>query len=103
MGRALESLRNSDFDTLSAIGEVIDNSIEAKTKKIHISLDIKIQDRKRELLKEIALGDDGYGMDRNVLHRCLQLGYSTTYNERTGIGRFGVGNDFRSYSPMQTD
>jgi hypothetical protein len=53
VGRALESLRNSDFDTLSAIGEVIDNSIEAKTKKIHISLDIEIQDRKRELLKRL--------------------------------------------------
>ena len=29
---ALDSLRSSDFDTLSAYGEVIDNSIQANAK-----------------------------------------------------------------------
>ncbi|MFN6513015.1 MAG: ATP-binding protein [Nostoc sp. CreGUA01] len=35
--------------------------------------------------------DNGYGMNADVLHSCLQLGYSTRYNDREGIGRFGVG------------
>src|SRR5262249_37002661 len=39
----------------------------------------------------LAIGDDGSGMSPEVLHRALQLGYSTRYNDRTGMGRFGVG------------
>ncbi len=39
----------------------------------------------------VAVGDDGIGMDGPTLHRCLQLGFSTRYDDRSGIGRFGVG------------
>lgn len=91
VGRALESLRNSDFNTVSAMGEVIDNSIEAKAKNIRIGI------KKREVRKntfdltEIVFYDDGKGMDVKTLHRCLQLGFSERYNNRKGIGRFGVG------------
>ena len=38
VGRALESLRNSSFDTVSAIGEVIDNSIQADAKNLKFLL-----------------------------------------------------------------
>jgi hypothetical protein len=90
VGRALESLRNSDFDTLSAVGEVIDNSIEANAKNIRIWLDLQQKGKKTDIT-EMAFGDDGDGMDVDTLHRCLQLGFSTNYNDRKGIGRFGVG------------
>lgn len=30
-------------------------------------------------------------MDTDILQRCLQLGFSSRFNDRTGIGRFGVG------------
>src|SRR5438132_655627 len=93
VGRALESLRNSDFNTLSAVGEVIDNSMEANAKIIRIMADTE-EERKgspRIDFIEMAFADDGDGMDKNTLHRCLQLGFSTNYNDRKGIGRFGVG------------
>jgi len=35
--------------------------------------------------------DNGTGMDTQVLQHCLRLGWSSRYNDRTGIGRFGVG------------
>lgn len=91
VGRALESLRNSNFNTVSAMGEVIDNSMEADSKNIRIMI------KKREIkgnridLTEIAFGDDGVGMRKDLVHQCLQLGYSERYNNRKGIGRFGVG------------
>src|SRR5260221_716094 len=90
--RALESLRNSDFDAYSAFGEVIDNSIQANAKRI----DIKViytprSGRSFEPITKIGFADDGHGMDPEILHRCLQLGYSSRYNDRSGIGRFGVG------------
>lgn len=91
VGRAFESLRNSDFDTLSAMGEVIDNSIQANSKNIHIKIK-KIQIRKNKYdLTEIAFADDGTGMGIETLSKCLQLGFSDRYNDRDGIGRFGVG------------
>lgn len=90
MGRALESLRNSNFDTVSAMGEVIDNSLEADAKNIRIEIQ-KIEKRNAFDLTEISFADDGDGMDLDTLHRCLQLGFSVRYNDRKGIGRFGVG------------
>jgi len=91
VGRALESLRNSDFNTVSAMGEVIDNAIEANAKNIRI--EIKKQEIRKNLddLTEVAFIDDGDGMSTEILHQCLQLGYSERYNNRKGIGRFGVG------------
>ena len=90
-GRALQSLRNSDFDTLSSMGEVIDNSLQADAKNIRIRLQ-KIEIRKDKYdIVEIAFADDGRGMDIKTLSKCLQLGFSDRYNDRKGIGRFGVG------------
>ena len=90
VGKALESLRNSSFDTVSAIGEVIDNSIQANAKDIHITIK-KTEQRGKVDLLGIAFSDNGDGMDKKLLHSCMQLGFSDRYNDRNGIGRFGVG------------
>lgn len=94
--RALESMRNSDFDTKSAIGEAIDNSLEADATRIEVRINrVDLNEGQRGAAKwradEIAIGDDGHGMDNKTLERCLQLGFSRRYNDRNGIGRFGVG------------
>ena len=90
VGRALESLRDSNFNTVSAIGEVIDNAIQAEAKNIKIKIK-KEKIRQSNDLIEIGFSDDGAGMDVETLGRCLQLGFSKRYNNRDGIGRFGVG------------
>jgi len=36
-----------------------------------------------------------------VLHRALQLGYSTRYNDRSGMGRFGIGAKLAGISQAQ--
>ena len=89
---ALESMRNSDFDVCSAYGEVVDNSIQANARKIKIRMDYKtVRSADGEAIVSIAFGDDGCGMTEDILQRCLQLGYSSRLNDRSGIGRFGVG------------
>jgi hypothetical protein len=88
---ALDSLRNSDFDSISAYGEVVDNSIQANSKNIRIHFETFTQNTTYEHIKFIAFGDDGDGMDSNTLHHCSQIGWSSRYNQRNGIGRFGVG------------
>ncbi len=91
VGRALESLRNSNFNTVSAMGEVIDNSIEAKATNIRIRIKKDKTRANHYDLTDVAFYDDGEGMDTDTLSKCLQLGFSKRYNNRTGIGRFGVG------------
>lgn len=92
-GAALKSMRDSDFDTYSAIGEVIDNSLQANSTHIKLKINYKLAQRVNgfEPITSIVLGDDGDGMSKDILHHCLQLGYSSRYNDRSGIGRFGVG------------
>ena len=92
VGAALKSMRNSDFDAYSAICEIIDNSIQAHSKNIQIKLDMWVPGGKRKPVpQKIAFGDDGTGMNLETLQQCLVLGYSKRYDDRNGIGRFGVG------------
>ena len=83
---ALLSMRNSSFDELSAYGEVVDNSIQADASFVKIKFETTSSQ-----IRTLAFGDDGCGMDSNDLQRCLSVGWSSRYNDRTGIGRFGVG------------
>ncbi|WOV92923.1 MAG: ATP-binding protein [Candidatus Nitrosoabyssus spongiisocia] len=91
VGRALQSLRDSDFNTVSAIGEVIDNAIQAEAKNIKIKIKKNLVRKNKYDMTEIAFADDGVGMDIDTLGKCMQLGFSARYNQRDGIGRFGVG------------
>jgi hypothetical protein len=91
-GKALQAFRNNDFTPESAIAEIIDNSIQAKSKNIKIQIEFaKPQGKNKPRPNVMAFGDDGIGMDKTVLEKCLVLGESTRENDRRGIGRFGVG------------
>lgn len=103
LGTAYKSLRESGFDFSTAIGELIDNSLQAKAKKIEIRP--KIEERKFEgrrkpipVIIQVVVVDNGNGMNTETLNGCPQLGYSTRYNDREGLGRFGVGATYASIS-----
>ena len=86
----IRSERESDFDSNSAYGEVLDNSIQANAKNIKIKF-LTLTKSKKEILEKIVFGDDGDGMSSGTVENCLTQGFSTRYNDREGIGRFGVG------------
>jgi hypothetical protein len=90
-GQALQSMRDSDFDCYSAYAEAIDNSIQANATEINIIFDTESRKAGYEYIRKIAFIDNGDGMDQELIHNCLVLGYSSRFNDRTGIGRFGVG------------
>ena len=83
---ALLSMRSSSFDELSAYGEVIDNSIQANASFVKMKFETGTKH-----IRKLIFSDDGDGMDAETLSKCLSLGYSSRYNDRVGIGRFGVG------------
>ena len=100
---AYQSFRESGFDFPTAIGELIDNSVQANAQRIDIIPGIEQKETEGgaeviSVITQIAVVDDGDGMDEKTLNGCLQLGFSTRYNDRKGLGRFGVGATAASIS-----
>ena len=103
LGTAYQSLRETGFDFSTAIGELIDNSVQANAKRIDIIP--KIVEKRLEgkgkpvsVITQVVVLDDGDGMDEETLNGCPQLGFSTRYDDRDGLGRFGVGATYASIS-----
>lgn len=90
-GQALQSLRQAGYDLPAALGEPIDNSLEAGANVVHLRLEKSTDRRAKEHIDKIAIIDDGAGMDEDTLWHYLQLGFSTRYMSTTTIGKFGVG------------
>lgn len=86
--KALESMRDAGFDLTAAVGEPVDNSIEAGAKIIRIE---PRHSPKRTQINEIAFADNGRGIERETLAQVLKMGWSSRYGQRAGLGRFGVG------------
>ncbi|TLF92266.1 ATP-binding protein [Nocardia cyriacigeorgica] len=86
--RALESMRDAGFDLTAAIGEPLDNSIEADATLLRV---LPIYGRGKKTIDSILIADNGTGIDPAIMHKVLSMGYSNRYNQRAGLGRFGVG------------
>ena len=90
--RAVEALRDSGYmSTTHALAELIDNSIESGATSIEVFGVTQQDDTTQKFtLKELAVLDNGEGMDAETLRRSLRYGDGTRW-KRQGIGRFGVG------------
>lgn len=93
---ALRALREVGYrSTATAIAELVDNSIEAEADDILVITHSKYtsRDNKRPSYKvqQIAVLDNGEGMEPSDLGNCLSLGWGTRLNSRSGLGRFGFG------------
>jgi len=92
---AIQAMRDNGYkNTAYALAELIDNSVQANAKSIEIICIEEMQqikERQRKRLSRIAVLDDGDGMSASVLRKALQFGNGTRLNDRSGIGRFGMG------------
>ncbi|MFE3109063.1 ATP-binding protein [Kitasatospora indigofera] len=86
--RALASMRDAGFDLTAAIGEPLDNSIEAEATLMRVR---PTYGRGKKTIDSILIADNGIGIDPQQMHHVLSMGYSTRYGQRQGLGRFGVG------------
>ena len=75
-------------NTAAAIAELIDNSLQAHASNIQVRI---YEDRAQGNGVCVAVVDDGDGMDATGLRRALQFGGSERFNDRVGLGRFGMG------------
>lgn len=92
---AIKAMRDSGYrNTAYALAELIDNAAQAKASLIEVFCLEETQlvnQRKRRRIQAIAVLDNGTGMGPALLRRALQFGYGTHLNDRSGIGRFGIG------------
>ena len=88
----VQSMRDSGYkSTTHALAELIDNSIEGGATAIEIfGVSRRDSHTGRLTLKELAVLDNGEGMDELTLRGSLRYGHGTR-RTRQGIGRFGLG------------
>lgn len=84
------STRDSGYKSTScAVAELVDNAIQAGARTIRIA--IEASDAMSGSDVRIQVADDGKGMDRHTLVQAMRFGGSGRYNDRSGLGRFGMG------------
>jgi hypothetical protein len=82
----IQATREVGYRSLAdAIAELIDNSIQAQARHIRICLsDDQTQ-------PTVSVLDDGCGMHADALRAALQIGGTNRFDDRSGLGRFGMG------------
>lgn len=102
---AIAAMRDNGYkNTAYAVAELIDNSIQAGATHVELlagQTEELVRQRKHSRIKEIAVLDDGCGMNSDTLRMALQFGNGTRLGDRSGIGRFGMGLPSASISQAQ--
>lgn len=92
---AVMAMRDNGYrNTSYAIAELIDNAVQAKATSVELLCCERqsfIRERTRRNIYQLAVLDNGSGMNADVLQSALQFGNGQYLNDRSGIGRFGMG------------
>lgn len=92
---AINAMRDSRYhNTAYAVAELIDNSIEAQAPQIQLLCmeePQKVKSRTVHRISEVAVLDNGSGMDVKTLFEALKFGGGTRHNSVRGIGKYGMG------------
>lgn len=92
---AITAMRDSGYkNTAYALAELIDNAVQAEASLVQVVCQEQweeISTRRRRRIQSIGVLDNGIGMDAETLRLSLQFGNGTRLNDRSGIGRFGMG------------
>ncbi|MBF2006877.1 MAG: ATP-binding protein [Chlorogloeopsis fritschii C42_A2020_084] len=106
---AVQAMRDNGYKNAAyAIAELMDNAIQAGASQVELLCGERkqqVEGRRRSRIEQIAVLDNGCGMDADVLRLALQFGNGTYLDEdkHTGIGRFGMGLPSSSFRPWEGD
>lgn len=93
--RSVDAIRSTGYkQTGNALGELVDNSIQANANSIKIVVyvqQVKRVKRTRESIVRIAVIDNGDGMSKDDLYLAVLFGQGSHFDEIDGLGKFGVG------------
>ena len=82
--RVFRALRSVGYDFNAAVGDIVDNSISAAAKEIHV--DFKRTGKGFSLV----IRDNGKGMTKPELREAMRLGSDVSYDPES-LGKFGMG------------
>jgi hypothetical protein len=94
---AVKAMRDNGYKNAAyAVAELMDNSIQAKAGLVELLCadeEVLAEQRTRRRMSQVAVLDDGDGMDATTLQRALQFGngYWAESEQHEGMGRFGMG------------
>ena len=92
---AVNAMRDNGYKNAAyAIAELFDNSIQAGAGSVEllcVEAEEQLRRRRVRRIRQVAVLDNGIGMDSDVLRQALQFGNGTRLDDRSGIGRFGMG------------
>lgn len=82
----ISALQHIGYDDISAIADIVDNSIDANATEIKLYID---KDENQKI--RITVVDNGQGMDRKTLDEALKLGSDTAHDDIGDLGKYGMG------------
>lgn len=86
----IQATRDSGYKgTSSAVAELVDNSLQAGATEISVS--VTVEEREKTHPVVLSVIDNGSGMDARTLRTALRFGGSTRFDDRSGLGRYGMG------------
>lgn len=88
--RFIEATRDSGYkSTAAAVSELVDNAVDAGATRVEVRIAADADDEEWPLTLTVL--DDGSGMGASALRRALGFGGSSRFNQRGGLGRYGMG------------
>jgi Histidine kinase-, DNA gyrase B-, and HSP90-like ATPase len=88
-GNFLLATRDTGYkNTALAVAEFIDNALQAGAQSVSVEV-LRSEDAQYPI--ELRIIDDGAGMAAEVLATALTFGGSTRFDDRTSLGRYGMG------------
>ncbi len=94
---AVKAMRDNGYKNAAyAVAELMDNALQAEATMVELLVgeqEMFLETQRRSRIAQIAVLDNGHGMDANVLQMALQFGNGThlQQSEQLGMGKFGMG------------
>lgn len=86
----IQATRDSGYKgTSSAVSELIDNALQAGATSVKVTLSVDEGEGEHPIVLTVV--DNGAGMDARALRTALRFGGSSRFNDRGGLGRYGMG------------